>query len=807
MSNNLPIPSEPPGLQAPFPSEVSGAAYRQVAGDDAPSGNLRLLWRRVYGSLWRYKWLALAIFVVGTSIGFYVSRVALTPIYSARTTLWIDGYRPSAHEGPIQSSRLLTSAGWMELIRSFAVLDPVVKELRLYLEPRSSVDPRVFATFEADSAVRAGEYRFQVDRTGSAFTLSTAEGATVQQGTAGEVIGQPAGFQWEPPQSVFAPGAEIEFTVHRPHQMTQKLASDLQIGLRDEGNFMSLSLSGEDPARVAATVNAIARRFVVVAGELKASQSTELTQILAEQLAAAAQNLQSSEAALQGFRVGAVTLPSDRVLQQAPGLQSTQGTVFTNYFGLKMDREQLRHDREAITAALDQNSGPLSVATLELIPSVRNSSELSRALGELTTKRAELRTLRNQFTDQYLSVQRLMEEVEGLEKQAIPRLATHLMREIADREAAMDGRLASASDELRQIPERSIEEARLERSIAIAAELYRMLRQRYEAARLTVVSSVPDVQILDRARVPNTPVNDNEWTKQFLMFLVGSLGLALAAPVLLDRVDPRLRYPEQVTNDLGLPILGAIPHLPLANGKRQRALDPEPTAAAVEALREIRFNVTQAFGTAGPFLTTITSPEAGDGKSFVTSNLALAFADLGHKTLIIDGDLRQGQLHRLMGAVRIPGLTDYLGAQATLEEIIQPTGFASLDFIACGTRLQSAPELLNSAAMASLLREMRARYSVILVDSPPLGAGVDPYLLSTLTGNTLLVLRTGRTDRELTLNKLALLDRFPIRLLGAVLNDVPATGVYRYYRYNSYYEAQNEEPQAEAAETRPLERV
>jgi Mrp family chromosome partitioning ATPase len=132
---------------------------------------------------------------------------------------------------------------------------------------------------------------------------------------------------------------------------------------------------------------------------------------------------------------------------------------------------------------------------------------------------------------------------------------------------------------------------------------------------------------------------------------------------------------------------------------------------------------------------------------------------------------------------------DFLAGSATLEEIIQPTNFASLDLIAGGTRMQAGPELLGSAEMNNLIRDLRARYSVILIDSPPLGAGVDPYLLSTLAGNTIMVLRNGLTDRDFAVNKLELLDRLPVRVLGAVLNDVPATGPYRYYTYLPGYGA------------------
>ncbi len=96
--------------------------------------------------------------------------------------------------------------------------------------------------------------------------------------------------------------------------------------------------------------------------------------------------------------------------------------------------------------------------------------------------------------------------------------------------------------------------------------------------------------------------------------------------------------------------------------------------------------------------------------------------------------------------------------------------------------------------MARLFAGLRPQYEVILVDSPPLSVGVDPYILGTLTGNVLLVLRSGVTDRELAGTKLDAVDRLPIRLLGAVLNDIRQDGAYRHYSYFPQgYELREEE--------------
>ena len=368
----------------------------------------------------------------------------------------------------------------------------------------------------------------------------------------------------------------------------------------------------------------------------------------------------------------------------------------------------------------------------------------------------------------------------------------------------MDRRIAAQSRELQQIPPRVSEESRRQRNFESAQEIHASLVAAYEQARLAELSAAPDVRALDRAVQPSTPVVD-----QFLIIiaggLFGGLGLGILLALLLDRFDKRIRYPDQVTRGLGLDVLGA---LPLVRANKQGIVDPEGAAHLLEALRAVRMNMTYAHGTAGTFVTTITSPGPGEGKSFLSSHLAKSFADSGHRTLLIDGDTRRGVLHRVLGGHRKPGLLDLLNGSATLEQVIQTVHHGRVDFISCGTRLSAGPELLASALMAQTLMALRSRYSAIIIDSPPLGAGVDPLVLASLAGSLVLVLRNGVTDRDLAEAKLSDLQRLPTRMLGAVLNDVEPKGVYRYYSYLPGYRAEDEiQPDEPTTERAPRGRL
>jgi len=230
-----------------------------------------------------------------------------------------------------------------------------------------------------------------------------------------------------------------------------------------------------------------------------------------------------------------------------------------------------------------------------------------------------------------------------------------------------------------------------------------------------------------------------------------------------------------------------VPHLG-RNGRTK----PEGVLQVLEAVRGIRLNVLHAHGV-GPAIVTVTSPGRADGKSFVSSNLALAFADAGYRTLLIDGDVRCGTLHRLLKMPRKPGLTDLLAGHATIGQVVQATSYRTLTFIASGTRTHGGPALVSSAALPRMLAGLRQHHDAIIVDTSPLAAGADAFAFGTATGSMLLILRTGVSDREVAQTKLEVLDHLPIRMLGAVLNDVRPGGLYRSYSYYlEGYEAKDE---------------
>ena len=788
---NLSLPHMPTGMQP----AAGGAGTNGVSG-----GGGLIDWRRIVAAAVRFKWIVILVAVLGTTSGFILTRF-LDPTYAARATLWVDvpDIR-SRDQGPIQTGQLVGSSGWVDLLESHAVLDDVVRDLRLYLSWQKPADSAALATFSVTERVRPGDYRLVVSPDHRRFVLLTAKGDTLGQGAPGDAVGANLGFTWQPPAAALVPGRTIEFTVAFAPAVAGRLASNLRVRTDllegKVGNFMTVELRGSNPAKVTNIVNAIAERFVVVVTDLQRRKLGELTSILDEQVQHSQRNLAVAEQALRDFRVRAVTiLATERT--SIFGGTAGRDPGFAAFSDMKATHEQLRRDRLELervlaqvsdTAGTSRAGGTLPTEILELIGSVQHSSALVQALRELTDKQAELRALRYRYSDEHVPVRRLATDIATLERRTIPLLVQGLIAQLSAREAEQGRRVDSIAGEMRRIPPLAIEEARLQRDVAIAEQLFANIRQRYEEARLANVSSISEVRILDRAVPPEAPLFNAKPLLIVLAFL-GSCVAGVLGVVVLDNVDPRVRYPDQVTRRMGLNILGVVPHV------SQRGDEEADNAPVIEALRGIRLRIVHEHGAPGPVRLTITSPGRSDGKSFVSSNLALAFGDAGYRTLLIDGDIRRGRLHRVLKAQRRPGLTELLGGEATREQAIQQTAYPLVGFIGCGARSYVGPELLASERMTQLLASVAPSYDAILVDSPPLAAGVDAFALGTMTGTLALVLRAGVSNREMAEAKLDVLGRLPIRVLGAVLNDARLEGEYRYYSYYlAGYEMVGEEP-------------
>jgi succinoglycan biosynthesis transport protein ExoP len=740
-------------------------------------------WSRYAYALRRHVFLILSVAVAGSVLGLLRAR-RVEPVYEVQSKIWIDAGGPT-QSGPVRT-QLLPATSWNELLRSYAIVDPVVRKLRLNVSHKRA-DSALFANFESLPALRPGAYRLRIDA-GRRYVLSTATDTIIERGVAGDSIGRKVGFGWAPDAGLLKPGRITSFSVSTPRSASIALLSTVSVSIPESGQsgggqFFTVKLTGSDPRRAAETLNVWVEQFVNSADELKKRHLLEFKSILSEQLGVAETQLQTAEARLERFHVNTIALPSG-VTAATAGAQAVADPSITGYFLQKDNLSEAQSERIALEQIVSSaNGGPIDPQAFLMVPSILTAApQLRAAIEELSSRQAALRTEKQFLTDANPRVKQLSETIRTLQYETIPQIAQSVLQTLRVRERNLSARVESGSRELRQIPPRTIEEQRLVRDVAASENLYGVLKTRYQEVSLAEAETRPDLTVLDFALPPTSP-SSNEAPRLLLLAILASIAGAAGIAILHDRVDRRFRYPEQATHELGLTIAGTVPHL---RSSRSEDSQVELLSQVVESFRTLRLAVRYDFPADGPVVLAVSSPSASDGKSLVSANLAMAFASAGHRTLLIDGDVRCGSLHNAFGMQVVPGLVEYLSNGTDIETVVKSTGTENLFLVPRGTRTVKAPELLVSEKMNALIQDARAKFDVVIIDSPPFMAGVDAYALGAAAGSILVVLRQGVSDRKLAAAKLAVADRLPIRVLGAVINGVPAGGMYRYYGTDYY---------------------
>src|SRR5437868_1750704 len=317
------------------PAEWNGGLAR-ANGSLEPEG---VPWSRYVDAIRRRSILILVVTLTGSLIGFFVTRLLIKPLYNAEATVWINATPNSAQNqtgpsGPIRQQQLLSSYSWVELLRSFAVVDPVVRDLKLNINYKQSRDSVLFRDFDWTPSARSGSYKLKIDEHARGYVLSTADGTVLERGAVGDSVGRKVGLTWLPEKRSLAAGRTIEFSVSSPRSTSVSLVTNVHPTLPENGQFLKISLDGANARRTARTVNAWAGQLVTSSGDLKKLHLIEFKRILADQLALAEAELRGAEQQLERFRVSTITLPAGSNAKVVPGY-SPEDPVLVGYFQRK----------------------------------------------------------------------------------------------------------------------------------------------------------------------------------------------------------------------------------------------------------------------------------------------------------------------------------------------------------------------------------------------------------------------------------------------------------------------------------------
>ena len=228
--------------------------------------------------------------------------------------------------------------------------------------------------------------------------------------------------------------------------------------------------------------------------------------------------------------------------------------------------------------------------------------------------------------------------------------------------------------------------------------------------------------------------------------------------------------------------------------QRQYILGKNSDFQVQEAYKTMRTNIQFMLSSEGSKKFCITSALAGEGKSITVLNLAISFAETGHRVLLIDGDLRRPSQARLLIEVADPGLSNVLAGLCTEEEAIRKSEYPNLDLLLSGRIPPNPSELLGSDRMAKMIDRLSEKYDYILVDAPPVGIVTDASLIANAMDGVLFLVRQNVSEKDPVIRGVKQLELSGTKLLGFILNGAETEGKKKYskrykYRYKYGYES------------------
>ncbi len=305
-------------------------------------------------------------------------------------------------------------------------------------------------------------------------------------------------------------------------------------------------------------------------------------------------------------------------------------------------------------------------------------------------------------------------------------------------------------------------------------------REKYNNEEANLAIDKTAATIWQKAEPESSPSKPRVMLNLSLGGIIGlmfGLGLAFA----LEYMDTSVKSLDDVERFLGVPVLAVIPK---DVGVLHRSSGFSPDA---EAYRILRTNIEFNRRNANANCITVVSGGAGEGKSTTLTNLAFVCAQGGYNVLLIDGDLRRPRLHTLFDTSNQVGLTNYLTTDIQLEDVVLKTPVENLYFLPSGVLPADSAGILNSQRMSDLIADVKSRFDLVLIDSPPILGVSDASVLANEADMTIIVVQHRKLPRQMLMRVKQAVDNVGGTVLGVVLNNVDIRSDSQYSYYTSYY--------------------
>lgn len=773
-------------------------------------------WIKHYaGLLWRWKW-----YIIPVLPTLVVTWLLLVVTFgTVRPELGVNVIFGSEKQSSVLvlPEALPTGMGKMKLIQSRNFLKEIVDSLSLHFIIPKYNRSSILNFIYVDSTAIPGKYEFSIDEQSrlnyTVALTNSALGLKKKVITTGRLPSLDT-LNTNGMKFVFAPHFlkkpfNFNFFVIPREKAVENLRNKISIqanSRRDpmmEGIVM-VNLNGTDPQLISTTLNTIADKFVERNLSFRKRKTSEVLKALQMQLQIASEQLRQDENRIRTFKeenpkVG-LGIDAQNAINTMTMLESRDLTLSTEIDDAK---DLLKRLSEQTGSDKDQTT---SEALLFL--SSRNVSSAIILQRDFNTQSQQKATLiASRYSPEHPMIKEAQSKIDVISTKTTQLLQDFIKKQ-DDEVVKIKSQKTQSLGQLKGLPQKEMQLAAMTRQQQINSEIYSNLLSRYNQAKIADETEVPDIYIMDYSVPPEVASAKKELMKLLAIGLLVCLLIAFGPAVVYDFFDKRARSEDDLKRFMQFPVLEVIPSLNKKKVKLKDAsednqgnsVDPKllilgPTVTYVhELFRSLRAKLNYRLEATNGKSILVTGYDSGEGKSLIAANMAIMAAQQHTPTLLIDADMRRGMLHKTFAVYNQPGLSDLLLCEHQITEqmlrsSIKPTIFPHLFLLTAGNQVQNPTELLTSRLFKGIMQWIDARFSMVIIDAPPLSPVTDAIIINKVVSGSVLVVRAGKTNTA-GLNKI--INEYPSfkeKILGLVLNGV--NNVPKQKKYNAYYYRSN----------------
>ena len=737
-------------------------------------------------------WPLLILFVLMAFAAAYTYLHFSTPVYEASATIIIKDERRGSNEDSklLESLDLIASKktieNEIEVLQSRALMEKVVKTLRLYASFLKGgkvkegdayvLSPVTIEARNPDSIQGAYKVEFSYDKNSQTVIVGKKDRYPVNQ-----FVNTPYGvLKFLPNKYQYASmntaNNQFFFSMDEPQNVASGLTKILKISPNKQSAIVELSYKDPIPQRAVDILNQLIISYEQVSINEKNSFARNTLAFVNDQLRGVTIELDSIEKKIQQYKSGSGAVDI-----------GTQGGFYLKNVGendqklgdLNMQISMLNQVEKFVAGK--QNGEMLAPSTLGV-----NDPSLSNLITQLQTSQMEYEKLKKTVGENNPKLKALEGQINTLRPSIVDNIKNQKQSLVASRQS-LNSTNSGYNAMLATVPKKEKQLLEISREHMTKANQYQTLLQKQQEIEMSLASVISNSRVVDKAMAGKDPVSPKK-TMIYMMALIGALGAFAGIIILKDTITGKIKFRNEIEKMTSIPIIGEI-----AFEKTQNPLVIEKGTRSfvAEEFRKLRVSLSFLGIDSAHKKILLTSSISGEGKSFIAANLAVSLSLTGKKVVLVDLDLNQPTLSKIMNVHYEYGATEFLNGEKDAYAVVNKLKtHDNLYFISAGNLPENPTELLANGKVEKLIGYLENNYDMVVIDTSPSALVTDAFILSKLCDATLYVIRHNYTPKMLIKRIDENNQINPIKNPAIVFNGLKNRGIFKNsygYGYNYVY--------------------